>query len=69
MKFLAALGFELKKCVCVIFLPERHLKYCFLKTVDEKVADWFLSLCGNTIIIAKIKLAWLRNNIFYKSFF
>ena len=53
VKFLASHGFEVKKCIGVSFLPERLLKYSLLKSISEKLADWFPSLCGNLIVIAK----------------
>jgi len=53
VQFLTSHGFEVKKCIGVSFLPEKLLRYSIFKFVSEKLADWFPSLCGNLIIIAK----------------
>lgn len=53
VRFLASHGFKVEKYIGVSFLPEKLLCYGIFRIISEKLADWFPSLCGNIIVVAK----------------
>jgi len=46
-------GFVVRNCIGVSFLPERMLRFPFLRYVSEKLAERLPQLCGNIIVIAQ----------------